>query len=228
MKLCVFIGLITWASQGMEPYALQLAQVWKKEAIEQILNTGANPEVLRDKNGKTLAHHAACKDRDGSLIIYLCTNYPKLIERKDTDGHTPLHFAAFHGNYRGVEALLSAGANPNAVNYRGKTPLHKAVQLGDTPTQFLQHIKAILNLLINAQANVNQQDHWGNTFLHDAAIRANETLYKELEKLPVNKKLQNKYKQTGLLLLSIAESQHRADHFLQQIQQKGSATSTSV
>ena len=229
MKLLMLTSLVICTSNAMEPYPLKLKQVWKKEAIEQTLNSGQNPEILCDKKGKTLAHHAACKDRDGSLITFLCTNYPTLIERKDNDGHTPLHFAAFHGYYRGVDTLLSMGANPNAANYRGKTPLHKVVQLGSTPTEFLQHIKVIINLLINAHANVNQQDHVGNTFLHDAAIRSSETLYNELEKFPVNKKQLNNYRYTAIHLLAIGESQHRADHFLQSMQKKVPATtSTSV
>lgn len=220
MKLFFLMALLTSTCKGMDYSSLKLKHVWKKEAIERTLKSGQDPEILSDKNGKTLLHYAASKDREGSLISFLCTGYPTLLNRLDNDGHTPLHYAAFHGNYKGVECLLAAGCNPNAANHCGKTALHKAVQLGDTPTHYLQHIKVILNLLIGAQANANQQDYAGNTFLHDAAMRANATLYNELAKFPVNKKQQNKYKYTAIHLLSIAESQSRADHFLQCIQKK--------
>ena len=41
-------------------------------------------------------------------------------------GHTPLHRAALRGDADAVEALLKAGADPNATNQAGATPLHYA------------------------------------------------------------------------------------------------------
>lgn len=47
---------------------------------------------------------------------------------------TALHLAAAAGNAKIVERLLKAGADPLAVNARGETPLHCAVESGDIAT----------------------------------------------------------------------------------------------
>jgi hypothetical protein len=49
------------------------------------------------------------------------------IEERDSDGRTPLMLAAEHGQFEVVKALLAHGANPNAPDARGLTPLQAAV-----------------------------------------------------------------------------------------------------
>ena len=46
------------------------------------------------------------------------------------DGETSLHASAHWGHGRGVEILLAAGANPNAVMKDGRSPLYLASQHG--------------------------------------------------------------------------------------------------
>lgn len=48
---------------------------------------------------------------------------------KDTDrGMTPLHYAANKGNLEAIEILIDNGADVNAQNKRGRTPLHTLVE----------------------------------------------------------------------------------------------------
>lgn len=46
---------------------------------------------------------------------------------RDPAGNTPLHLVALRGDANAVDALLAAGADPNAVNDAGASPLHYAV-----------------------------------------------------------------------------------------------------
>ncbi|NKB68610.1 MAG: hypothetical protein GKR89_16225 [Candidatus Latescibacteria bacterium] len=46
------------------------------------------------------------------------------------DDTTPLHHACERGNHLATQRLLQAGANPNAVDSRGRPPLYLAAQLG--------------------------------------------------------------------------------------------------
>lgn len=228
MKLFFLISLVTLATQGMDFFPLKFKHVWKKEAIEQTIKSGINPDTACDPHGKTLLHYAASKDKDGTLITSICNCYPELINHTDYDGHTPLHYAAFHGNYIGVEILLNAGSNPNIASTCGKTPLHKAVQLGDNPKSLFHHIRVIVAILVNHRADTNQKDHAGNTFLHDAALRASSSLYQMLAQTPgADLNLKNLEKYTPKQLLAIARSTILSERYIKNHSTQA-PTSTSV
>jgi ankyrin repeat protein len=46
--------------------------------------------------------------------------------RREYSGDTALHIAAANLRYRAIDELLKAGADPNAQNRAGRTPLHEA------------------------------------------------------------------------------------------------------
>lgn len=48
----------------------------------------------------------------------------------DRDGRIPLHYATLADDAPTVATLLSRGADPNAANWLGFTPLHLAAQEG--------------------------------------------------------------------------------------------------
>ena len=72
----------------------------------------------------------------------------------------PLVEAAQTGDLARVNQLLDAGANLNAGNDVGYTPLHVAAKRGR---------EAVVVLLLEAGANPNAQDGNGETPLHEAA-----------------------------------------------------------
>ncbi len=76
------------------------------------------------------------------------------------DNSTALHCAARNNRLAQAQALLEQGANVNAANNIGVTPLHQAALAG--------HHRMVALLLAN-QANIQAQDHFGLTPLHMAA-----------------------------------------------------------
>lgn len=87
---------------------------------------------------------------------------PTLIKARGKDGSTPLHHAAVYGDAALVKALLDKGADVNAVNLDGITPLIWGI-----------HDDAIAALLIDRGADVNAASDSGVTPLQAAAGRAN-------------------------------------------------------
>ncbi len=85
-----------------------------------------------------------------------------------------LHQAAFDGDIDQVKLLVSKGADVNAKDMTGYTPLFYAVQSGQ---------KKAAELLIGGGANVNARDGYGNTPLHYATAHG---LYDVCEVLILN------------------------------------------
>ena len=86
---------------------------------------------------------------------------------RDLDGSTPLHDMARRGNKDIVELLLAKGADANAVDKDGETPLYAAT------SEFRGH-KRVAELLIAKGANVNATNKDGRTPLHEVAQRGNK------------------------------------------------------
>ena len=80
---------------------------WMKDWAD---NQGVTPLMLAANVGLMHAVH---------LLLHAKAN----LELKDKNGHTALHYAAFNRNANVTKALLDAGADVNARNIKGKTPL---------------------------------------------------------------------------------------------------------
>lgn len=105
--------------------------------------------------------------------------YGKTMDR-DNFGYTALHYAARNNNEEVCRILISAGqADVNAVTNGGATPLHRACMMG--------HLN-IVELLVNAQANLLLQDEDGQTALHRAAANSHVSVSKYLIDLQPNLK----------------------------------------
>lgn len=89
---------------------------------------------------------------------------PGFAQLRDANGNTALHHAAVYGEPAQVRALLDAGADVNAVNLDGVTPLIWGA-----------HDDAVANLLIDRGADVNAVSDGGISPMVAAAGRADST-----------------------------------------------------
>ena len=118
------------------------------EAIERLLNAGANADVS-NSFGYSPLHVAAFAGHTAIAEALLnAGGDPNVIPKEAPSsggvldkcgGVTPLHFAASNGHVDIVSALLLAGADANATDQRGTTPIYWADKGG--------HVDAVVALL---------------------------------------------------------------------------------
>jgi ankyrin repeat protein len=124
------------------------------ELLPQIMGTGVvNINERLQDSGKTPLHCRIEGRRTESVPNFL--RYKPDINIADSDGNGPLHMAVRNRKMTGdvVDALLSAGAEPNLRNKNGDTPLH--VTIGECQN--------FASNLMNAGANLESKNHKGET-----------------------------------------------------------------
>ena len=122
------------------------------EAIKQHLAAGTDVNA-KDDDGYTPLDYAvpAGKEETADLL----RKHGGISGAEDS-----IHVAAIMGNIEAVRQHLAAGADVNAKNQNGSTPLHLAPASGH---------KEIAELLIARGADVNAKNKYGVTPLHFAA-----------------------------------------------------------
>jgi len=105
---------------------LQATYVGSREAVFRLVRDGVKTGA-KGKAGITAMHVIAYLDKDRTGIMdNLLFGKADINEPEDNYGWTPLHVAAGMGNIKVAGQLLSKGADVNARDKRGATPLDMA------------------------------------------------------------------------------------------------------
>jgi ankyrin repeat protein/outer membrane biosynthesis protein TonB len=138
----------------------QASRYGQTEIMSLLLEAGANPQA-QDQRGRTPLMSAVQSRNAEAVRILVGTNVD--VNARDQRQNTALVRAAgSFGDLVMVQTLISAGADVNAADKNGMTPLIWAARWGDP-----QRVEA----LVNAGADVNARDNTGKTAMDYARSR---------------------------------------------------------
>jgi ankyrin repeat protein len=125
---------------------------------------------MKDKS----IHISVIKNQIKKLNKYLANGVD--VDSKGEYNCTPLHYACQEGNIEIVKILLKNGADVNIQNrYSTFYPLFDAITSDNEDNYY-----PIIKLLIDAKADINSIDSFGNTILYYAIEKENIELIKLL------------------------------------------------
>ena len=127
------------------------------DIVQTLIDAGADVEAKTNYGRPFLQF--AFESNNIEMVKVLLSAEPDLDARDDRYGWSLLHLAASRGNFKAVQSLIEAGANPMAMAFRGETPLHRA---GNFET---------VRILLDAGADLSARTRNGSTPLHYAGDR---------------------------------------------------------
>lgn len=122
------------------------------DRLAYLIELGWDPRQIDSFAGETLLHRAAAAGADAATVTLLVKKGLS-VQQAQRDGRLPLHVAAAPA----VAPLVAAGADVEALDGEGFTPLMRAVMDNRT---------AAVQALIQAGASVHSTDRRGRTALH--------------------------------------------------------------
>lgn len=99
------------------------------QAAETLLRVGADPR-LPDGKGYTICHVAAQYGQT-AFLYHVALKWGADVDSADSDGRTPLHWAAYKGFTDTIRLLLVMDARFHLADKEGCTPLHWAAIRGN-------------------------------------------------------------------------------------------------
>lgn len=164
-------------AHGADPYVptftyatpLHEAAGYGSEDMVALILAADDAVIEIDMHNSTPLHWAAAGKRSGNLRVIFehSRRTHNSIDRADLSGNTALHSAlalTVHRHSTPADdvsrLLLANGANPNAVNFAGCTPLYIAVKLG---------LSSIVTLLLSHGADPHAAGYSRHTPLHHVA-----------------------------------------------------------
>lgn len=167
-------------------------------ALSKLYKASAVRETARDpRTGRSILSEAVLKG-DAFMAEFLVENGASVTLRSNLGAETALHFAVLGGNVECMDILLVHGAEPNARNKAGQTPLH------------LANAVDIAHFLISSSCRDDVEDNWKRTPYTVAAQEGNTKLARFLS----NRLLEQKKREQAR---TKALRQRRADKERQKI-----------
>ena len=144
-------------------YLIQYAIIFnKKEIVSLLINKGAKLDVV-DTDGRCLLHYPIKYKYTGILELLLHFNSTNigisLVDIRDREGHTPLHYCIIFDDLVSSQMLLKNNADPNIKNKDGFNCLHLAV--------YKKNVEMV-KILLKTNININANTISGETALHFA------------------------------------------------------------
>lgn len=133
-------------------------------------------------NGETAISVIATMGFD--RVLFSLQPESSILNKKNSNGLTPLHLAALAGHLNTTKLLLSMGANKNVLNNRMQYPIFNSLILPIRHNEQLRQSKiAIFNLLNDNELQIlSHQDESGNTVVHQMAVQGFDYLLTEILK----------------------------------------------
>ena len=157
---CVLKGADVKSREPFRIVPLNWAVMFNDKAlVRALLDRGADPNEA-DSVGNTALNWVVCcdpRDMHGEEMISMLLAAGANPRTRGAGGRTPLHRVAMTGGPKVVELLLEHGADVNATDDNGSTPLYGAGK------------KETVYLLLARGALVNVRNCAGSTPLHEAA-----------------------------------------------------------
>jgi ankyrin repeat protein len=175
------------------------------EIAQVLLDHGANAN-MEIEDGETALHLVSRGEYDSQEedvgTARLLLEHGVDVNARDKDGWTSLHQAAINGRVEIAQVLLDHGANANMETEDGETALHLVSQ-GEYASQEQGASTARLLLERGVEVNARRKDSW--TSLHWAAFKGRAEVAQVLLDHGANAKLETKYGETGLHVVSRGE-----------------------
>eukprot|EP01114_Cavostelium_apophysatum_P013042 TRINITY_DN3074_c0_g1_i1.p1 TRINITY_DN3074_c0_g1~~TRINITY_DN3074_c0_g1_i1.p1 ORF type:complete len:1759 (-),score=507.44 TRINITY_DN3074_c0_g1_i1:20-5296(-) len=194
-----------YENDDQEPNFFTMSKV--DNALEEmdlpwILNMMKNGEVpfsLMLRNQQSILHLIATHSNNPRYVeLVMEGNHRKPnIDARDANGWTALHNACHFGHLKVIGALLQYGAEVNAVNGNGGTPLHTLVRVKAVSEQ---EYTAMLQLLWSLGANLNCRDGNHDTPLSKACMFVNDVAIKFLVARGADVNVRNKQGESPMSL----------------------------
>lgn len=164
----------------------------KQKAIEILVAKGANATIKNNYRYTPL--YLAITKKSPQIIGAVLAAKDINVHAKDSDDQTLLHQSTGRGGMVAkfiIETLVFKGADVNAINIDGETPLHLAAMGGETSVLAIE-------TLIAKGAHVNVMDKKGDTPLHIAIEGGVVGIIKTLLNHGAKLDIENKNKKTPL------------------------------
>jgi ankyrin repeat protein len=143
--------------------ALQITDIQKCIKVCAALIDENTDLRVKDCDGNTPVFLAIKKGDDAVEIVDLLLQHGADFNA-GINSITPLHYAAFNGHHKLVELLCRYGAQANAQNFLGKTPLHDALDSFYAHNALqVRNFERIIQLLIAQNARTDIADEQGRT-----------------------------------------------------------------